>query len=197
MRLVEGNLMSFEDVMAETKTMLAGVSKIYLSHLLWIRYISWIFGQGFETTANAGSYIVLMMAMHPTLQDQLFDEMRTIFASCDSPVGVEDVHQMIYTERFIKETLRLFPVVPLASRYADEDTNLGKFYMNELHSIEHLIWCAAYRWLCHSERRGNNFGHILYATRRNDLGRRRSTIRPGTLFARSYSQCASVCVPSV
>lgn len=28
MRLVEGNLMSFEEVIAETKTMLAGVSKI-------------------------------------------------------------------------------------------------------------------------------------------------------------------------
>lgn len=81
--------------------------------------------KGFETTANAGSYIVLMMAMHPKLQDRLFAEMQRIFPSCDSPVSVDDIHQMVYAEQFIKETLRLFPVVPVASRYAIEDTDLG------------------------------------------------------------------------
>lgn len=74
--------------------------------------------------------------MHPKLQDQLFQEMRGIFPSCDSPVSVEDVHQMVYTEQFIKETLRLFPVVPVASRYATEDTDLGIFFiLYELNSI--------------------------------------------------------------
>lgn len=68
-----------------------------------------------------------MMAMHPNLQEQLFEEMLQIFPTCDSPVNVEDVHQMVYAERFIKETLRLFPVVPVASRFATEDTDLGIF----------------------------------------------------------------------
>lgn len=79
-----------------------------------------------------------MMAMHPDLQDQLFDEMIRIFPSRDSPVNVEDIHQMVYTERFIKETLRLFPVVPVASRFATEDTDLGSL-RSTINSYRYLI----------------------------------------------------------
>lgn len=73
--------------------------------------------------------MVLMMAMHPSLQQRLFDECFRIFPSCNSPVGVEEVQQMVYADLFIKETLRLFPVVPLASRYATGDTDLGIYFV--------------------------------------------------------------------
>lgn len=80
--------------------------------------------QGFETTANTGAYIVLMLAMHPDLQQRVYDEMVDVLPHIDSPLLAEHVPRLKYTDRFIKETLRLFPVVPLASRYADEAATL-------------------------------------------------------------------------
>lgn len=67
-----------------------------------------------------------MMAMHPEYQEKLFQELRTIYPSNDSMCSAEDLQKMVYAERFIKETLRLFPVVPLVSRYASDDMYMGR-----------------------------------------------------------------------
>lgn len=66
-----------------------------------------------------------MLAMHPDYQEKIFDELSTIFQHQNSPVSAEDLHKMEYGDRFIKETLRLFPVVPLASRSATKDVQMG------------------------------------------------------------------------
>lgn len=66
-----------------------------------------------------------MMAMHPNYQEQIYEEVRQIFPSNNSPVLANDIQKMTFTDRFIKETLRLFPVVPVVSRYAEEDVELS------------------------------------------------------------------------
>lgn len=38
----------------------------------------------------------------------------------------DDVSMLVYTEAFIYETLRLFPVVPILGRILNKDVNLGK-----------------------------------------------------------------------
>lgn len=37
-----------------------------------------------------------------------------------------DLNELKYTEMFIKETLRLFPVAPVIMRTVDEDTDIGE-----------------------------------------------------------------------
>lgn len=44
-----------------------------------------------------------------------------------NPVQYEDLQKLIYLERVIKETLRLFPSLPLIGREATEDFDLGIF----------------------------------------------------------------------
>lgn len=66
-----------------------------------------------------------MMAMYPDYQEKLYQELRTIFPSSNSVCSAEDLQKMVYADRFIKETLRLFPVVPLVSRCASDDMHLG------------------------------------------------------------------------
>jgi hypothetical protein len=53
-------------------------------------------------------------------------ELDSIFGHSDRIVTLEDVNRMDYLERVIKETMRLFPAVPLIRRSVDEDPKLGR-----------------------------------------------------------------------
>lgn len=55
--------------------------------------------------------------------------MKCILGNEMKPVSSEDIPQMKYTERVIKETLRIFPVAPVISRYVKSDVDLGKNYI--------------------------------------------------------------------
>ena len=50
--------------------------------------------------------------------------------SADNPdrdVTTEDINRMKYLDQCIKETMRMFPVVPLIGRVVPEDTQIGDF----------------------------------------------------------------------
>lgn len=53
------------------------------------------------------------------------EELDLIFGNNDREATLEDINQMDYMERVIKETLRVLPIVPLISRYVDKDIKLG------------------------------------------------------------------------
>lgn len=74
---------------------------------------------GHETTANALSFILWQMALHPELQEQVADEARRVlngrFPTAD------DYGQLQRTEQVVAEGLRLYPPVWVTSRTAAED----------------------------------------------------------------------------
>lgn len=77
--------------------------------------------QGHDTTAAALSFIFYNVAAHPQVQDQLVEEMAHVFGDSDRPVTSQDLQNLKYTERVIKESLRLYPSVPLFARAVKED----------------------------------------------------------------------------
>lgn len=79
---------------------------------------------GVDTSAITLTNVLLMFAIYPELQDKVVNELREIFVDGDSPVGQDDLNQMIYTEMFIKETLRHFPLGPILPRACDNDVAL-------------------------------------------------------------------------
>lgn len=66
---------------------------------------------GHETTASTIAYVILMLAMHPNIQEQVFDELRSKYDSPDQETTYEKMQSLHLLDRVIKETTRLFPVV--------------------------------------------------------------------------------------
>lgn len=87
-----------------------------------------IFIGGFETTASSIGYTLFLLGNHPDVQAKVHEEIDSIFADdMDRDVTIEDVKQLKYMECVIKESMRLYPPVPLIARNVDEDMQVGEY----------------------------------------------------------------------
>ncbi|XP_059172322.1 cytochrome P450 3A24-like [Physella acuta] len=78
---------------------------------------------GFETTATTLQMCLYLLAKHPDIQEKVHQEICSVVAS-DSPT-YEELGQLTYLEQVIKETLRLYPPIPLYRRVAAETKTYG------------------------------------------------------------------------
>ncbi|XP_034240992.1 cytochrome P450 4C1-like isoform X2 [Thrips palmi] len=85
--------------------------------------------EGHDTTAAAISFLLYCVAANPDVQQKLADEMHEIFGDSDRPATSQDVQNMKYAERVVKETLRLYPSVPLFARFMREDLEISGGYV--------------------------------------------------------------------
>ncbi|RZC41276.1 cytochrome P450 4C1 [Asbolus verrucosus] len=76
--------------------------------------------EGHDTTSMAISFILLVLANHQDIQIKVVEEILRVIGPLKTPT-YNDLQELKYTERCIKETLRLFPSVPFISRYASEE----------------------------------------------------------------------------
>ena len=60
------------------------------------------------------------------LQEKVYEEMTTIFEGSDRRPTKEDLEQMKYLERVIKETLRLYPITVALARLTEKDVQIGE-----------------------------------------------------------------------
>lgn len=84
--------------------------------------------EGHDTTAMAISFLFLTLANLPEIQNKILEEIVDTIGREELPT-YNNLQELKYTERCIKETLRLFPSVPFISRCASEDfiTQTGYF----------------------------------------------------------------------
>ncbi|KAE8752498.1 Cytochrome P450 CYP4 [Frankliniella occidentalis] len=85
--------------------------------------------EGHDTTAAALSFIMYNVAAHPEVQQRLREEMFDLFGDSDRQATVQDIQNMKYAERVVKESLRLYPSVPLFARKMREDLPLTDGYV--------------------------------------------------------------------
>nr|XP_046471306.1 cytochrome P450 4C1-like [Neodiprion pinetum] len=84
---------------------------------------------GSLSTSDTIGFVMLMLASHPCVQEKVYEELCEIYGdgNGDAQLNVtqEAIARMTYLERVIKETLRLFPAVPLIVREVSEDLDIG------------------------------------------------------------------------
>lgn len=80
---------------------------------------------GFETQSHAIGYILLMLAMHPDIDQRVYQEISESYHGGEY-VSYEKIRKMEYLDMVVNETLRLFPTAPLNLRTSMEDTFIGE-----------------------------------------------------------------------
>ncbi len=85
---------------------------------------------GYETTSTALAYISYVLATHPNEQHKLQEHIDTYFdaeTEHDMP-SYDTISQMDYLDMFIRETLRMYPIAPIAiNRQNTEDFHIKNF----------------------------------------------------------------------
>ncbi|XP_076340696.1 cytochrome P450 3A24-like isoform X2 [Tachypleus tridentatus] len=79
---------------------------------------------GYDTTANALSYAAYNLALNPDCQEKLIEEIDRVWEE-NGGINYEQLGKMVYLDCVVSETLRLFNVVVLTDRVANEDYELG------------------------------------------------------------------------
>ena len=74
-------------------------------------------------TANALSFALVCLAQHPDIQRRAQEEIRAL----KEPLAYNCISKLPLIWAIFKETLRLFPTVPINARMAEQDMTLGGY----------------------------------------------------------------------
>jgi cytochrome P450 len=86
-----------------------------------------LFVAGHETTANALGWTLYLLGLHPEIQRQVRDEVRTVLGE-RTPTAA-DLPRLALCERVIRESMRLFPPAYVIGRRPLEDITIGGHFI--------------------------------------------------------------------
>lgn len=84
-----------------------------------------LFGAAHLTTAHTLSWTLFLLAQHPLIMRQAWEELTTKVAG-DAP-ALEEIPQLEVMDRIIKESMRILPASGYSQRMCAEDLELGPF----------------------------------------------------------------------
>ncbi|XP_055325509.1 uncharacterized protein LOC129579448 [Sitodiplosis mosellana] len=80
---------------------------------------------GYDSTSSTLSYIILTLAIHPNIQEQVFNELHSVFDIQDEETTSEHIQKMPLLDRVIKEAMRLCPSAPFIERVSMADVQIS------------------------------------------------------------------------
>ncbi|XP_014090110.1 probable cytochrome P450 313a4 [Bactrocera oleae] len=78
----------------------------------------------YETSVSAAYTCLMTLAMHPEIQERVFQEIRSVFPDGITAVEYDDLKKLPYLDMCIADALRLAPPIPYIGREAIHDTEL-------------------------------------------------------------------------
>ncbi|KAL7646988.1 UNVERIFIED_CONTAM: hypothetical protein RMT77_002245 [Armadillidium vulgare] len=83
--------------------------------------------EGHDTTAASLNWTLYLLGRYPEVQNKVYEEIESIFGKSNRETTSSDLREMKYLECCIKESLRLFPSVPVFGRQLNEDLKLDGY----------------------------------------------------------------------
>ncbi|XP_062611389.1 cytochrome P450 3A24-like, partial [Saccostrea cucullata] len=103
------------------------------------------FFAGYETTASTLSFLVYLLAVHPDIQQRVYNEIVSELG--DEEPGYDNIGKLQYMEMCINETMRMYPVAARTDRTCVQDTEVNGLKIPKGMQIAIPIWI-----LHHSEK---------------------------------------------
>ncbi|KDR22530.1 cytochrome P450 4C1-like [Zootermopsis nevadensis] len=83
--------------------------------------------EGHDTVAASMGFTCWSLAAYQNIQEKVMSELKEIFGDSNRSPNIQDLQAMKYLEQVIKESLRLYPSVPLYGRQLTTDLSIGKY----------------------------------------------------------------------
>jgi len=93
---------------------------------------------GHETTSTALTWTWYLLSQHPEVEQKLHAELKKVLG--ERPPAAEDLPRLPYTERVVKESLRLYPPASAILRLAVEESEIGGYKIPKNSSIGMSAW---------------------------------------------------------
>jgi cytochrome P450 len=84
-----------------------------------------LFGASFETTASTLTWTLFLLSQHPEVMGELMTELDTVLGGAEP--SRDQLNQLPFLERVIKESMRILPPVPFTIRAATRNTSIGPY----------------------------------------------------------------------
>lgn len=66
--------------------------------------------------------------MNPNVQEKVVEELQEVCDKNNMDLDNVKLSKLKYTEMCVKETMRLFPVLPFIARHSDEEIEIGSCF---------------------------------------------------------------------
>ncbi|XP_001604068.2 cytochrome P450 4C1 isoform X1 [Nasonia vitripennis] len=86
---------------------------------------------GYETTATAIIWTLFAIGNDPGVQARVHVELENMFGNCHERPTIQQLSQLKYLDRVIKEVLRLYPSLPMISRLLDRNSVIDNYFIPE------------------------------------------------------------------
>ena len=108
-----------------------------------------LFLAGHETTSIALANTLYLLSEHPEIEARVHQEAANVLA--DRPATSDDYDRLEYTERVIKESMRLYPPVYTIGRELLEDFELGGYTFAKGDTLLFVQWVTQRSAQCFSD----------------------------------------------
>lgn len=84
--------------------------------------------EGHDTTTSALSFVTYLLSRHLGVQKKVYEEQKAIMgADMKRNATFQELTDMKYLDMVIKESLRLYPSVPMIGRHTDKEYSMSKY----------------------------------------------------------------------